>query len=435
MSWYALLPGEARVALRRPTTSVGAALFLLMGVVFGLAASDPTGNGPASFVTAVIFAFGAGVEGGVIVAILMGAGAGGEDHDLGTNRDLWLSNIGPLENLACKLLVAVDLVVAAALLLFVGGALAGLINILFRGGALYAESFAGQSRTMWQGLAELVVLMPMVVVAVACTAQVLRSRLLGGVVWMGIYFVYLLSGVWLSRIDSLAGVVNFTPIGSAIALVKGKGWGAAASMPTWTALVVTVGWLALFLTAAVWREKGRGAQAERPGGRSRLSRARSAFVQGRATRSRSPVRWPRHLAAVGGLVLLLGVGGLAGADGLVRAGANFDPIHQVLTNNLRADYLEHLATLLNAGEWEEARRYIGSSGRAGLALIEELLEGEGASRVGFGETSVGARSYGALYVERTVVDADGTTVHNQTFAVDLSYEAGSWRCAGISMAR
>jgi hypothetical protein len=435
VSWYSLLPGEARVALRRPTTLVGAALFLLMGVVFGLAASGPLGKGPASLVTAVVFAFGTGVEAGVIVGILMGAGAGGEDYDLGTNRDLWLSNIGPLHSLACKLLVAVDVVVAAAFLLLVGGALAGLINTLFRGGALYAESFAGQTRMIWEGLGELVILMPLVVVAVACTARVLRSRLLGGAVWMGIYFVYLLSGVWLSQVDSLAGVVNFTPIGSAIALVKGKGWGAASSMPTWMALVVTAGWLALFLTAAVWRERGRGAHAQRPAGRSHVSRARSTFVLRRSARPRRPVRWPRHLAAVGCLVLLLGAGGLAGANGLVRAGVSFDPIHQVLTNNLRGDYLEHLAALLNAGEYEEAGRYVGPASRAGLALIEKLLEGEESSRVGFGETSVGARAYGALYVERTVTDEDGATVYNQSFAVDLRYEAGSWRCAGISMAR
>jgi hypothetical protein len=435
VSWYSLLPGEARVALRRPTTLVGAALFLLMGVVFGLAASGPLGNGPASLVTAVVFAFSTGVEGGVIVGILMGAGAGGEDYDLGTNRDLWLSNIGPLENLACKMLVAVDVVVAATLLLLVGGALAGLINTLFRGGALYAESFGGQTRMIWEGLAELVTLIPLVVVAVACTARVLRSRLLGVVVWMGIYFVYLLSGVWLSRIDSLAGAVNFTPVGSAIALVKGKGWDGAASMSTSMALVVTGAWLALFLGAAVWRESGRGAHAQRPGGRSHVSRARSTFALRRSARSHRPVRWPRHLAAVGCLVLLLGAGGMAGADDLVRAGMNFDPIHQVLTNNLKGDYLEHVAALLNAGEYEEARRYVGPYGRDGLALIEKLLEGEGSSRVGFGKTSVGTRAYGALFVERTVTDAEGTTVHNQTFAIDLSYKAGSWRCAGISMSR
>lgn len=437
MSWYLLLQGEARVAIRRPTTLVGAILFLVLGVGFGLAASGPTGSGPASLLTAVVFAFGVGVEAGVIVGVLMGAGAGGEDYDLGTKRDMWLSHIDPLESLACKLLVAVDLVVAAALLLlFVGGALAGLINILFRGGALYAESSVGHTRVIWEGLEELVILIPLVVVAAACTARVLRSRLLGVVVWIGIYFVYFLSNVLLVQIDSLDSVVNFTPIGSAIALVKGKGGGAAGSMPTWMALVVTGAWLALFLAAAVWSEMGRGEHPQRFSGRSRVSRAHDTLVVRRSARSRRPIRWRRHLVAVGCLVLLLGAGGLAGAGGLVRAGVSFDPIHQVLTNDLRRDYLEHLAALLNAGRYEEARRYVGPRGHAGLALIEELPDGEGKSRVvSSSETAVGVRSYGAVQVDWTVTDESGATAHHQTFVVDLRYEAGSWRCEGISMAR
>jgi hypothetical protein len=94
VTWVSLLPAEARVAVRRPTTRASAALMVVFGFALGLLLGGQ--GGALSIVGAAAGALVGGIQyGGVIVAILVGAAVGGEDDDLGTGRDLWLSHVPP----------------------------------------------------------------------------------------------------------------------------------------------------------------------------------------------------------------------------------------------------------------------------------------------------------------------------------------------------
>ncbi len=264
MSWVFLLPAEARAGLHRPTTLIGAAWFLLSGLVFALMMDDGAGYVTARpLVGTTMQTFIMGVHLGIIPAILLGAAVGGEDDDLGTKQDLWLSNVPAAGFFICKLVIAVDLVVALSFLTLIGGGFVGLYDLLFRGGVLFGEAFDGQVGFLWKALGEVVLVLPFTVVASACTAAILRSRFWAVAVWLGFVTTYIL-GVLLAQLSPLfVYLTRLVPFGSAIALATGEAWPgfSSTSMEPASALALSLAWLTILAVCAARRVHGWGSAA------------------------------------------------------------------------------------------------------------------------------------------------------------------------------
>jgi hypothetical protein len=346
----------------------------------------------------------------------------------------------PLKRLACRLVVAVDLAVVVALLSVVGGVLAGACNVLIRGAALLGESFDGQSRFVWEAFAQLAVVVPVLVVGAACTSAFLRSRFRGTAVWFGVYILYITSYFASTLGASLAWVVRLLPIGSASALASGEAWAGNDSTSTdaWLALGVTAAWVTLFAALGTrrarsgWASEGKvdsGTRQRKVLGLQLWSVRRDVLG-----RKRAP-SLARHLVVGGCLAVSIGVGGLVGAERLSAAGLSSDIVYQTLTDDLRSDYLEHLADLLGAGDFQAARELVGPSGWEGLAAIESDIKGAGGSaEISRGSVGDGVRDYGALHVDLTGTDAlGGAETVTRTYFVDLRFEIGSWLCLGIRL--
>lgn len=437
MKWHLLLSGEARVAIRSPTSGLGAALAVVAGFVFGLLLGSGE-TGTESFATTVVMAFGGGVTYmAAVVASLIGAGIGGRDSDLGTDRDLWLAGIRPVQHLLCKFVVAVDLAVICSLLIPVGGVFAGIINTFFRGAALYSDLAPYQAQTAASALVTVVIVVPAVAVGAAGVASLLRSRLRGVLVWLGLCIILILTPM-LAYVFAPSGyILSFTPVASAFAFVKRKGWGGAASVPLWVLLLASVTWSVLIVALALWRARELEASASEQrkarlllrtwlGKWSTLSSARPVFTADRPTRTR------KHIVVTACLLLLLGGSGAMGKDALVRAGANFDPVHQVLTGNLRGDWLRHLAAVLSERSFGAAHQLVGEAGEQGLALVEALLEADPEARVSWAQESSGhGPTYGVITIERDIVRNGQVTTVGTAFRVDMRFEEGKWRCLGI----
>ena len=454
MKWIMLLPIEARVALRRPTTLVAAGILFLAGIALGFVFSQASTAEVGSFVTTMTKSFGGGAAQVVVfVAILIGAGIGAEDHDLGTRRDLWLAGIGPIAYGAAKLVVAIETVLLSTLVLLLGGAVTGAVNVFFRGAPLYADSMAGAAGPLTAvraGLIVLVVTVPVVVTVVACIASVLRSRLYGVVAGLGIYVLYL-AGFFLAAWNSSLGILaKVTPIGSSLELVRGLATPGRMgfSMRPWTALLVTVGWVVVLLCAVWWREHTYETRQEAGCGSRAVCGGRFGFSGGRGVSSRRhprirsmltlqeiprrTVRARTHLVVAWCLMVVLGVCGVVAAGPLVAAGAKADVVYQALTNDLRSDYMERLAILLNAGDLEQAQSYVGPSGLAGFRLIEQRVTA-GETHVTHSQGGDGVRTFGILRIEPVTEDEGDMPGPIAEFALDLHFEKGSWHCAGIKL--
>jgi hypothetical protein len=415
LSWYALLQAEARTALRRPITVVCAFWFLISGMVFAIILGG-TGSALAAATRGLVL----GLQFAAAPAILIGTAIGGEDDDLGTKRDLWLADISPTNLLIAKCVVAVDVVVVLSLLMFVGGGLAGLFTALL-------SRTAGPAGTAGSGLgsayAMMVLVLPFTVVTSGCTSAMFRSRFGGAVVWLGLFALHVGARALPDSLAPLAQVVRFLPLGSITALAIGHAFpgSVGSAMPWWLALTVSIGWLALFGLGAMWRWR---------------SRARRGAGDESAKQSRL-VHRRRHVLVVACLSLALALAGWLLPQTLTRLGLGHDAVYQALTHNRQQDYLERLAEMIEAGDYQAAEQYVGPAGSAGLAAVKSEIEhSDGDSRLMVGSTSDGEKTYPTLSLETPTVAADGTPmiVLGDDFLFYLDFERGSWHIVGIRKA-
>jgi hypothetical protein len=415
MNWYALVPVEARSALRRPVTMACASWFLLSGIVF----TTMLGGGEPVF-AAAMRGFVLGLQYAAVPALLIGTAVGGEDDDLGTKRDLLLADISPMNLLIAKFVVAVDLVVMLSVLALVGGGLAGLVTSLVHepvGRPSVATSGLGSA------LAIVALILPFVVITSGCTSAILRSRLGGAVVWIGLFALHASSHALPDALAPIAQAVRFLPLGSIYALATGRAIPAiASSSMRWSvALAVSIAWLALLGIGAVcrWRSWDGSDSRSRPAGSPR------------------PVRWQRHVLGTAGLLLVLVLVACLLPHALTGLGLGHDPVYQALANKRQQDYLERLVTMIEAGDYREAEQYVGPAGNAGLAAIKNEIEHSGGDwALMRGSVGEGEKTYPSLSVETRSVAADGTpeVMLGDDFAFDLTFKRGSWQVLGIRKA-
>lgn len=216
----AVLASESRRLAKRREIRI---LLAVVVALAALAAALPTSSRSTAYGPRVVVGF-VGVAVGLptlVIAAYLGASLGGEDHELGTGKELHLAGIPRWSIAVTRLAIALAAAVAIPLVALAAATLVAIGETVRRGG------FGDDTAALGTGLEQRVVLTVVVgagfsAIAGLALGAAFRSRLAGFAGWLGMVLGYALVAPFAAKSPFLAAVLRVLPFGAYLHATLGR---------------------------------------------------------------------------------------------------------------------------------------------------------------------------------------------------------------------